>query len=253
MAVIWSEWIDDNLYEVRTAGASVRLYRNGVNHSQYNPRRPLAGSIWDLLVLPTLFQQPPIETALMLGFGAGVSARLLQHLATPKTIVGIDLDPIHLSIADSFFGCAEGCELMAADAVEWVDQTLESAGPKFDLLLDDLFTESDGIPQRCGPASIAWFKKLAKLVSDDGMLIVNWVEPENMQSLPLLSDRKLVQRFPHAIQLSIAAYDNRVLAFSRLPFDRQRYRRRLQEFCSQFPACRGVGNRYRLRSLRQPT
>ena len=36
MANLWQQTIDGNHYEVRTAGASVRLYRNGVNHSQWH-------------------------------------------------------------------------------------------------------------------------------------------------------------------------------------------------------------------------
>ena len=42
MAILWQQTIDGNHYEVRTAGGSVRLYRNGVNHSQWNPKRPLS-------------------------------------------------------------------------------------------------------------------------------------------------------------------------------------------------------------------
>ena len=112
--------IEGNLYEVRSAGATLRLYRNGVHHSQYNPNRPLGGSIWDLLVLPALHRPAhSIREALVLGFGAGAIGRLLKDLVGVERIVGVELDEIHLSIADGFFECSEGCELVAADAVEW--------------------------------------------------------------------------------------------------------------------------------------
>ena len=74
MATIWEQNIEGKLYEVRTAGASVRLYRNGVNHSQWNPNRPLTGSIWDLITLPTLYRPTrTIDDVLILGFGRGLS------------------------------------------------------------------------------------------------------------------------------------------------------------------------------------
>ena len=107
MAILWQQTIDDNHYEVRTAGGSVRLYRNGVNHSQWNPKRPLSGSIWDLITLPTLHRPlNSLEDVLILGFGAGSVGRQISELVMPERIVGIELDPIHLSIADGFFECS---------------------------------------------------------------------------------------------------------------------------------------------------
>ena len=55
MAIVWSKVVGDSQYEVRTAGQSIRLYKDGVFHSQWNARRPLAGGVWDLLFIPALF------------------------------------------------------------------------------------------------------------------------------------------------------------------------------------------------------
>ena len=38
-----------------------------------------------------------------------------------------------------FFDCAEGCELIAADAVEWANECQEEG--RFDYILDDLYGE----------------------------------------------------------------------------------------------------------------
>ena len=56
MAVIWSKTTKDTHFEVRRAGRSVRLYSNGVFHSQYNPANPISGTVWDLLLLPAFFR-----------------------------------------------------------------------------------------------------------------------------------------------------------------------------------------------------
>ena len=250
MAIIWSESIDGNHYEVRTAGASLRLYRNGVHHSQFNPDRPLSGGIWDLLTVTALYRRPEsVQRALILGFGAGAAGRLLMELVQPEQIVGIDLDPIHLSVADSFFECSHGCELLAADAIEWVQATSDQ-NDQYDWILDDLYGEEDGLPVRCGPKSTDWFRRLASRVKPDGMLVINLVEPGDVRSLPILTDPQLQSQFPYVIQLSMSAYDNRVLALSALPFSKPQFESRLEAFCGTFPRCRGVGSKYRVKRLR---
>ncbi|MEL7497397.1 MAG: hypothetical protein AAFN77_07275 [Planctomycetota bacterium] len=254
MAILWSAEIDGNRYEVRTAGASLRLYRNGVHHSQFNPNRPLSGGIWDLLTITALYREPAtIDRGLILGFGAGAAGRLLRELVEPTGIVGIDMDPVHLSIADGFFDCGQGCELIAADAVDWVNQTTSDREhrPTFDWVLDDLYGEVDSIPVRVGPTSLKWFRNLSKLVADDGMLVVNLVEPDEVKSLPIFHHREMIRRFPHAVELSMQAYDNRVLALSRKPFVQSELKQRLKGFLQRFPACRGVQKKYRIKSIRR--
>ena len=69
MAIVWSRSAGGNQYEVRSAGQSIRLYKNGVFHSQWNPNRPLAGGVWDLLFIPALFADRQISRVLVLGVG----------------------------------------------------------------------------------------------------------------------------------------------------------------------------------------
>ena len=57
-------------YEVRQAGASLRLYTNGAFHSQWNKSHVFGGAVWDLLSLPVLLRAKPPDHILMLGVGA---------------------------------------------------------------------------------------------------------------------------------------------------------------------------------------
>ena len=76
MAIIWSHRENGHLYQVRGAGASLRLYTDGVLHSQFNPRRVVTGSVWDLLWLPLFFRSSPApDRVLLLGMGAGTAVR----------------------------------------------------------------------------------------------------------------------------------------------------------------------------------
>lgn len=244
MALIWSHESDGNRYEVRSAGASLRLYRNGVNHSQWNPDRPLSGSIWDLITLPALHRPVgSIGDALMLGFGAGTVARQLCDLAGVERLVGVEMDPMHLSIAQGFFDCSERCELVAADAVEWADGEPAQAG--YDLIVDDLYGEEDGVPLRCAPVDLEWFNTLVRLLKPGGILVVNMIEPERVSALPLIRDRELKVRLPHSTMYQIDGYENRVLAFSDRPFLQKDLTAALRSICRKYPRCYGVGKRYK--------
>lgn len=249
MAVIWSRTIESNHYEVRTAGASLRLYRNGVHHSQWNPNRPLNGSIWDLLILPALHrEQGSVNSALLLGFGAGTAGRLLNEVAGVERVVGVELDPIHLSIADGFFECSEGCELVAGDAVEWVRAGGE--GEQFDFVLDDLYGEDEGIPLRYAPLDLDWFRSVSQLVAPGGMLVLNTVEPEKVPTLAALKNRELRARYKHVKMFSMEGYENRILAFSEQPLNQDVFTERLREVGRTYPRCKGLASKYTVETLR---
>ena len=249
MAVVWRRNIEGNQYEVRSAGATLRLYRNGVHHSQFNPSRPLGGCIWDLLVLPAMHRPAgAIREALILGFGAGAIGRMLREIVGPERIVGVELDEIHLTIADGFFECSEGCELVAADAVEWVKDGAE--GGRFDFILEDLYGEEEGLPVRCVPMDLEWCRHLAGLLNPGGMLVFNMVEPGKVRHLPPLKDAALCARFPYVMVFRMKGFENRIVAFSEAPLEADLFLENLRKFCRQYPRCYGVGKSYLSKTLR---
>ncbi len=72
MAIVWSKKVAETRYEVRSAGSPLRLYTDGVFHSQYNPEQLLTGHVWDLLMLPAFFYpKNTIKRVLVLGVGGG--------------------------------------------------------------------------------------------------------------------------------------------------------------------------------------
>ena len=246
MAIVWSQTIEANHYEVRSAGATLRLYRNGVNHSQWNPNRPLSGCIWDLIALPALYRpRGSIDSVLMLGFGAGTVARKLRALVEPTRIVGIDFDPIHLSIADGFFECTDGCELVAADAVQWVQtEAAQAQSERFDLIIDDLYAEEAGMALRCAPLDLEWCAQLAALLKPGGMLVFNLIEPRKVAHLPPLTNPALRQRLPYVQAFELDGYENRIVACSESPLDADCFEAQLREACRRYPRCAGVRRRY---------
>ncbi|WP_455210375.1 spermidine synthase, partial [Kaarinaea lacus] len=145
MALLWSEQSGGTRYEVRTAGNSLRLYTDGVFHSQYNPTNPITGSVWDLLFLPAFFYPPQrIKRVLVLGVGGGAVMRQLLHFVDPDEIVGVELNATHLMLAKKYFGLRrKKITLIEDDAVQWMRHY---RGDKFDMIIDDVFAEQDGSP-----------------------------------------------------------------------------------------------------------
>ncbi|MCX2782491.1 class I SAM-dependent methyltransferase [Microbulbifer thermotolerans] len=175
MALLWQKRAGDNHYQVRSHGASVRLYSNGVFHSQWNPRDPLKGSLWEMLLLPAFFlPRRQIRTVLLLGVGGGALIRLLQRYITPDRIVGVELDAVHLQIARKYFGVRD-VELVHADALDYVAAQL-TAGDRcaFDLIIDDLFGHCGGAAERAVVADQPWCKQLLQLLSPEGLLVANF-------------------------------------------------------------------------------
>jgi len=217
MALVWEKRSGGAHYQVRRHGASVRLYSNGVFHSQWNPRDPLKGSLWEMLLSPVFFRPPQeIRSVLLLGVGGGALIRLLQRFAAPQRIVGVDLDPIHLQVARRHFG-VRNAELICADARDYVAD-LVSKGEQgcFDLIVDDLFGHFDGEAQRAVAADCAWCAQLLPLLADTGLLVANFGSRRELLASGWRAP-ELRGQLAGAWTLELPAYENCIYTGSRQP------------------------------------
>ncbi len=214
MAILWQKNLKGIRYEVRTAGMTRRLYTNGVFHSQYHPTRATTGGIWDLLMLPAFFFPPHrIRRVLVLGVGGGAVIRQLHRYLESVEIVGVELNPVHLEVAERFFGVKEAmAQLHVADAIQWVG---DYQGPKFDMIIEDLFGEKHGEPVRAVTADIEWCRRLGKLLTPDGMLVMNFIDRAEMRQSACLGRQNLARNFKSAFQLSLPLYENVIVALLR--------------------------------------
>ncbi|MDH5300411.1 MAG: hypothetical protein OEW58_03510 [Gammaproteobacteria bacterium] len=244
MAIVWSTRSANKKYEVRTAGNSIRLYCNGVFHSQFNPQKPFCGQVWDLLSLPVFFS--PLENfqrILLLGVGGGAVIRQLEHVLHAPEIVGVDIDRIHLRVAKKFFAIGDHTQLVHADAQQWLTNY---QGAPFDLIIDDLFGDDDGEPSRAIAADRSWMSLLHQHLTPRGTLICNFVSREEFRNCGALCDSKLWSHYPNIFQLSTPLTENRVAIFLRQPADSVRWRQQLQSH----PAINTRWLRYALRRVK---
>jgi len=247
LALLWCKQDGATRYEVRSAGNSVRLYTNGVFHSQYNPHQPVSGSLWDLLMLPAFFAPQAVRRVLMLGVGGGAVIRQLNHFLAPSAIVGVELNPVHLAVARRWFGvAARNVTLHEADALRWVR---EYRGAPFDMIVDDLFGDSGGEPQRAVAADRHWLRQLDKLLAPTGLLVTNFGSLGELQACAWFHDQRIRSRYPAAFRLTSPLYANAVGAFLRQPTVTAQLRRQLVAFPALDPSRRSCRLNYRIRRL----
>jgi threonine dehydrogenase-like Zn-dependent dehydrogenase len=211
MVLLWSHREKGVVYQVRAAGSSRRLYTDGVLHTQFNPRRIVTGSVWDLLWLPVFFSAAPrVERVLLLGAGAGAVIRQLDALFQPKEIVAVENDPIHLRVAREFFGVTRQMSVIQqADAVEFVQRY---HGGRFDLIIDDLFVARGSVARRAKSCDSHWMKQLVRHLRKSGVLCVNFSDRKEYLTAPFSDWFGPGRRFGSAFEFRSPNIDNVIAA-----------------------------------------
>jgi spermidine synthase len=248
MTLLWERDVGATNYQLRQAGNSLRLYTNGVFHSQYNPQQPVTGNVWDLLFLPAFFYPAgSIRRILVLGVGGGAVIQQLRHFIRPDSIVGVELSPTHLYLAERFFGVSgNDVELVKAEAVDWVNRY---RGPLFDIVIDDLFGHVGGETQRSVLADRAWVTSLTRCLSSDGMIVCNFASRLELMASAYLGDSTLRKEFSSAFYLSTTQNYNAVGVFLKRRAATRQLRDRLKRVPQLDPRRRSSRLNYRIRTL----
>jgi len=248
MAIVWAKCVSGVNYEVRSAGNSLRLYTDGVFHSQYNPGKLLTGHVWDLLLLPAFFyQKKKIKRVLVMGVAGGAVLHMVRHFFSPDEIVGVELNPTHVSIGKRFFGLKKSpINLVEADAINWLKNY---QGEKFDMIIDDLFTEKDGEPVSVVPANHKWFAVMLKHLADDGVIVRNFVDRQELLESAGLAHAVTSKKFSSVFQFNSCFNENFVAAYLRKPATSQQLRNHLLNTPGLNPGLKTSRLRYRVRKL----
>lgn len=248
MALLWQHSKNGTFYEVRSAGQTRRLYTNGVFHSQYNPNHPVTGNIWDLLLLPAFFTPPgTVRCVLLLGVGGGAVIQLLRRYIQPEHITGIELDPVHLTVARRFFGIkGDGVQLVQADAVQWLSSY---KGAAFDLVIDDLFSDTDSEPQRAIVVDESWLAQLQAVLSDTGVLAINFASGKELKQSMNQNRRLLKKYFDSVFGMKTSQNHNTIGVFTRQSATSTQLRNRLAEVPALNPRRKSAQLNYTIRQI----
>lgn len=223
MALVWFLNQDGQRYEVRSAGKTLRLYSNGVFHSQYHPNRPLLGGVWDLLYLAGFIcpVDRPIKNIALLGLGGGAVVHpLLKHFQS-KRLDAVELDPVHIQVAQQFFGVTDArVKIHQQDAAKWITKTKRH----YDLIIDDLYGHADGEPERGVELDREWLDTLVSRLSDQGLLVINFTAMAQVRALAKPLRQLSRKAFHSGWLLSTEGYLNRVLVLTKTPITAKGFR-----------------------------
>jgi spermidine synthase len=248
MAIIWEKQINGTHYEVRSAGRTRRLYSNGVFHSQYNPNSPITGSVWDLLMLPAFFfPVNEIKHVLVLGVGGGTVVQQLSRFVSPRKIIGVELNPVHVFVARRFFQLNnKQVQLYTADAVQWLRNY---RGERFDMIIDDIFGEENGEPVRAVESNQSWCALLLQHLAPQGVLVSNFISPQQLRQSACCGSDGLRRHFKAVYQLTTPLNENAVGAFLRKESTSRILRGNLSQVRGLNPSLKTSKLRYQIRRL----
>jgi spermidine synthase len=245
MPVLFQQRVAGTRYEVRSHGKTLRLYTNGVMHTQYHPGRPSRG-VWDLLALPAL-ALPKVERILLLGLGGGAVVHLLRDWCPAAHITAVELNPMHIRLARRYFGVkGRKLTLVQGDARAYVENY---AGPAFDLVIEDVFQDSDGEPDRAFVADRRWCTALRRIISKQGALVLNTLSQTQLRTTALLQQPALRRQWGAQLALTMPAYANVVGAFYRQAVSAADLRKIIRSDDKRRQQERSGVLRYRIRSL----
>ena len=247
MEIIWEEKSDEDVYEVMRDGDLSKLYRNGVLHSQWSDHRPLAGSVWDLLVLPSLFNMIPTTNALFLGVGGGASIRQYLELLPVEEITGVELDPTLIEIAKQCFGLdRKGVRLIESDAVKWVKDAANGNGDTYSAIIDDLYTEVNGGPVKIIPSAYEWLEQLTRLLKPGGIVIVNFANRFQLDQVLEETEQLCVKHFDACYHWGVPQLSNCVAAFVPDTYTPIEIHKKFRNIRETYPQCSSSLDKYKM-------
>lgn len=200
------QWID-----LWSSGREVEFRVAGATHAWWHRQRFLTGLAWDNLAAAALLRPAgPPRSVLMLGMAGGTSLRALKHLVPEVSLTAVDIDPGIIELAREHMELdALRAKIHLADAYDWVHQY---QGPRFDVVVDDVYQALDHDVARPGAWSDRTGQVLKSLVAPGGVLVVNLVRGTGHREMQSEFRRFFRREFPHVCSVTTPEGLNEALA-----------------------------------------
>lgn len=193
------------------------------------------------------YPKKKIKRVLVMGVAGGAVLHMLRHYFSPDEIVGVELNPLHISIGKRFFGLnMSPIKLVEADAINWLKNY---RGKKFDIIVDDLFAEKDGEPVPVIGATPKWFGIMLRHLVDDGVIVRNFINRAELLGSAGLVHSPTSKEFNSVFQFSNSFNENYVAAYLRKSVTSQQLRKHLMAIPGLNPRLKTSRLRYRIRKL----
>jgi len=187
---------------VKSGEATLMIVDNGA-FSVYELGEILTGDYYDYLLLaPLLRPEPPAQTvrnALIIGSGAGTSAKQITAVYGPIPIDSVEIDPAIVELGREYFAMDEpNSHIHVTDGRWFVGHTPR----RYDLVMLDAYQQSD-IPFHL--ATREFFALLREKMTDRGTLAINlaWVTQDDTEALQTVC-ATLAEVFPEVYYLDLS-------------------------------------------------
>jgi spermidine synthase len=155
----------------------LHLNEGVVAHSKYHPDRPLTMGEWDFEAIAPFFNPAPYDPGkqarkwLIIGAGAGTTAKLAHTLFAPDSIVGVELDPVVIETGRNYFHAdMPGYTPVVADGRGW----LKGSQERFDAIAVDAYRQPY-VPFEL--TTVEFFTEVREHLADTGVVAVNASRP----------------------------------------------------------------------------
>lgn len=177
--------INGKLQVVRTF-EGIRILGAGISQSGWLVRK-----IWDEALKKLKEEKPDVGSVVILGLGGGSIAELVSYYWPQADIVGVDKDPIMLSLGKKYLHLGEipNLEVVEGDAVEFIDKRKE----KPDVILVDVYVGQE-IPDRFKTEE--FLQKLKDTAKKGGVVGVNHLYSSKEKESAHELGRRLRKIFP---------------------------------------------------------
>lgn len=193
---------------------------DGTDQSVFDPRAPerLTSAYLHAVLVGTLLAEP-LESALLLGLGAGGFFRFARRHLPRLAIDAVEIDPVVVRLARRYFAVATDRRrrIHVDDAAIHLERVLE-AGRRYDLVILDAYFGSQ-IPAPLQRRK--FFVQIRSALTPRGIAIVNVGLPEKRAEDVALARLASVFR-GHCFELRNEEDDNRVAVAARFPLPGRR-------------------------------
>ena len=225
--------------EIRRRDGGLELRVDDTFASWYQPGETCTRSVWDAIAAPVLALPPHRRRRIaILGLGGGSVARVVRALAPEAELVGVEISDRVIRAARRAFGLDSlGVKAVRADARDW----LRGGGDRFDAILDDVFVGRGREVRKPAWHAEEGLEGMRRRLAPGGLLVTNTLDEWRAVA------RAVRERFPAAVLIEVADYDNRIVVGGPAGLTGRRLRRAVEADPVLGPSCPAL----RFRSLRR--